>query len=251
MDSRSPDLDLVEILRHFDVRPGALLGSGGEAEVLALGTDRVLRVHREGTHRRGVEWRSALMTELGASRERVPFALPEVLEFARVARRWITIERRLPGRPMGDVLRESRGSGREHLIRGYLEAAASIGDIEIARSAFGDIGPNRRICTRTFGAYLEQRAEYNLKVAGSAFGSIDAARITERWPEPQELSLVHLDVFPGNVLTDGNEILAVIDFGPIALVGDRRLDPLTAAVYLETAFSPHGRASDHVVARLD
>ena len=43
---------------------------------------------------------------------------------------------------------------------------------------------------------------------------------------------MHLDAFTGNMLTDGTRITAVLDIGPTSVAGDRRLDPLSAAVYL-------------------
>lgn len=44
-----PDAGLVTVLDAFTVRPGALLGHGGEAWVYALDHDRVLRVlHDDG-----------------------------------------------------------------------------------------------------------------------------------------------------------------------------------------------------------
>ncbi len=51
-------------------------------------------------------------------------------------------------------------------------------------------------------------------------------------PRTDDATFVHLDAFAGNVLAVGPDITAVIDIGVTAIAGDRRLDPLSAAVYL-------------------
>jgi aminoglycoside phosphotransferase (APT) family kinase protein len=50
--------------------------------------------------------------------------------------------------------------------------------------------------------------------------------------ECTDAAFVHLDAFAGNMLTDGARITAVLDIGPSSAAGDRRLDPISAAVYL-------------------
>ena len=68
-------------------------------------------------------------------------------------------------------------------------------------------------------------------------------------PEPLEQSLVHLDAFAGNMLSDGNVITAVLDYGQVAIVGDRRLDVLAAAVYFDGAVTPGATDADRAVAQ--
>jgi aminoglycoside phosphotransferase (APT) family kinase protein len=61
---------------------------------------------------------------------------------------------------------------------------------------------------------------------------------------------VHLDAFAGNLLTDGRRITAVIDIGSTSVAGDRRLDPLSAVVYLVAPeITPGFGAGDVDVAR--
>jgi aminoglycoside phosphotransferase (APT) family kinase protein len=80
--------------------------------------------------------------------------------------------------------------------------------------------------------------------------SIDPGALAAELPEAEGAAFVHLDLYPGNVLTDGSSITAVLDFGATCVVGDRRLDPLSAVVYLEAPeISPSVRAEDIEVAR--
>jgi aminoglycoside phosphotransferase (APT) family kinase protein len=73
--------------------------------------------------------------------------------------------------------------------------------------------------------------------------------LADRLPGPEAPSFVHLDAFTGNVLTDGESITAVIDIGVTSVVGDRRLDPLSAVVYLDSPrITPSATTRDREVA---
>lgn len=61
---------------------------------------------------------------------------------------------------------------------------------------------------------------------------------------------VHLDLFPGNVLADGDVVAAGMDFGHTAAVGNRRLDPVSSVIYLTTsAITPAATSGDAAIAR--
>src|SRR6187551_904426 len=72
----------------------------------------------------------------------------------------------------------------------------------------------------------------SLTCAGSAFDRINPARLAAALPEPERPSFVHMDSYPGNVLVEGQEVSAVIDFGGLPIVADARLEPLSAIIYL-------------------
>lgn len=238
----------TRVLAALGIRGSAFLGSGGEAEVYALDERRVARIHRRGTSDTHVRRRVALLEELARGAEALPFAIPSVVDVEAVADRLVTIETRLPGRALSSILRDSPAR-RQSLIRAYLDAADRIGDIALSRSAYGEIASPEPIRTRTFRAYLQRRAERSLAGAEAAFAAVDPAGLAAALPEPKHASLVHLDVFPGNVLADADAITAVIDFGSTCIVGDRRLDPLAAAAYLDSPISPEATAADRRTAR--
>lgn len=239
---------LADTLAAFGVARDAMLGRGGEAEVYALGADRVLRVHHAGATAGAVERRVALLAELRSSAARVPFEIPEVIGTDSVAERFVTIERRLPGRGMDSVLAEEP-LDREGLIAAYLDASTHVGDLVAHAESWGELCHGRPIRTDAFRGYLEAAAARSLAAAGREFAAVDAAGLAAAWPESDTRSLVHFDIFPGNVLVDDGRVTAVFDFGPLAIAGDRRLDPLAAAVYLEPTFSPAARPRDLAVAR--
>lgn len=246
---RENDADLNSVLlNRLDIGADALLGRGGEAYVYALDADRVARIYHPGGNPTTVEERAALLHELGSSAHRVPFAIPAVIETHHLDGRIVTIERRLPGRPLGEALGEARGSARTKLIHAYLDAAARIGDLRVDRPWFGDLMGGGSIRTATFRDYLAQRAARSLASAGEEFARVDPGELAVALPEPATGELVHLDAFPGNMLADGEHITAVVDFGVVAIVGDRRLDPLSAVAYLTPAITPTATDEDRRVA---
>ena len=249
MPSSCPDdPGLVRALRQFDVPADALLGIGGEACVYALDAERIVRVHHAGTRAASVSNRSELLRELAQSAGLVPFAIPQVLDTVEVEARIVTVERRLPGRTLIDVLGEASGEARATLLRAYMQAAAELGELTAARPWYGELCQVAPIRTQTFREYLKRSAARSFAAGGALFAHIGAAALASALPEPETPAFVHLDAYPGNMLADGEKISAVIDFGVIAIVGDRRLDPLSAAMYLTPLITPTATDADRSVA---
>jgi aminoglycoside phosphotransferase (APT) family kinase protein len=242
------DPELVLVLRSFEIQASDLLGHGGEARVYALGPDRVLRVLHPGGRAEDMARRQDLVGRL--ARSRPAFALPEILEVGQVGERIYVIERRLPGVSVQEALRTCPPEGRTTLVERYLEAAATLGDLRLERPhTFGDLIRDDAITTSTWRAYLEQRAAASLSRSTGELRSVDPRDLAADLPEPAEPAFVHLDVFAGNMMTDGQRITAVIDVGSTSVAGDRRLDPLAAAVYLASPeITPAATAADVDVA---
>jgi aminoglycoside phosphotransferase (APT) family kinase protein len=239
------DAGLVAVLQHVGVAPDAVLGHGGEAWVYALDDDRVVRVIHAGGREDDVRRRQALVDEL--ARGEPAFALPEVIEINELDGRVFTIERRLRGRSVMDELRDSEeGAQRSRLIEAHLAAAAALGDLRLQpRGYFGDLIADEPITTSTWRAYLEQRVAANLARSTPEFHVIDPLALAAPLPDTDVAAFVHLDAFAGNMLTDGTRITSVLDIGPSSIAGDRRLDPLAAAVYLTSReITPTSRPSD-------
>jgi hypothetical protein len=245
----SNDAGLSRVLNRLGIDFDALLGQGGESRVFALDNKRIARVNRTGTSQAQVAGRNALLSELGRSAGSVPFAIPVILDTEVIEEHIVTIEHRLPGRPLNQVLAELEGEARASLVRAYLEAAAQIGDLVVNRPWYGDLLGNEAIRTHSFRAYLKKRASRSLAAAGRDFEAVKPAQLAAALPEPHEAAFVHLDAFPGNMLADGETVTAVIDFGASTIMGDRRLDPLTAAIYLTPPITPTATDRDRSVAR--
>jgi aminoglycoside phosphotransferase (APT) family kinase protein len=225
------DPGVLSVLRAFGVADDQPLGWGGEAWVFALGDDRVLRVLHPGGRAEDIGTRQRLVDGLGVTGP--PFALPQVLEIGEIAGRVFALERRLPGRSVLHTLESARGDQRRHLVESYLDTAAALGDLHLERrDSFGDLMGDDPITTSTWRRYLAERAAANLARSVPDLRSIDPGALADALPEPAGPAFVHLDAFAGNMLTDGRGITAVIDFGATSVAGDRRLDPLSAVVYL-------------------
>ncbi len=239
------------VLYALGIGPDALLGQGGETWVYALDGARVARVYRPGTVVEGVNGRISLLREMAVNADRVPFAIPTVLDKRAVGGHLVTIEQRLAGRPLIDLLAEVRGPNRKRLIVAYLEAAAAIHRLGIVRPWYGELldGPDA-MRTATYRDYLARRAARNLAAAGADFAHVSATALANALPEPDVPVLVHLDAFPGNMLAnEAGEITAVLDFGVVAIMGDARLDPVAAAVYLDPPITPTATEQDRQLAQ--
>lgn len=242
-------MTLAGIIASFGINADAWLGQGGESTVFALDQDRILRVNHNGNNQAHVNCRSALLSELAHTAGQVSFAIPHILEAIDIEGHVVTIERRLPGRPMMQLLAELKGEARAVLVRSYLKTAVQIADLAIHRPWYGDLCHELAVQAPTFRAYLEQRARHSLQAAGYEFSAVDAAQLAAALPEPDGPALVHLDAFPGNMLAEGETITAVLDFGVTSIIGDGRFNPLVAAIYLDPPITPPANDRDRAVAQ--
>jgi Ser/Thr protein kinase RdoA (MazF antagonist) len=238
----------ARLLAALRIAEADFLGSGAEARVYALDARRVARIHAAGVTRAEVARRASLLSELAAGAGAVPFAIPRVLEIAAVEARLVSIEARLPGRALSEALADARGQRRSQLVRAYLDAAARVGDLRLDRAWYGDLADRDPIRTAGFREYLRERARRSLAAGGPEFAAVDPGALAAALPEPSSPALVHLDAFPGNMLSEGDSISAVLDFGTVSIMGDRRLDPLTAVAYLDSAITPAATPTDREAA---
>lgn len=242
------DADLLAFLAQVGADPSALLGEGGEAQVFALDDERVLRVLRPGGQLEVLKARDALVGEL--RRGAVPFALPEVLEAGVVNERAFAIERRLRGNDIRTELATLDRAGRDQLVVAHLDAVAGLGDLHLdERPWFGDLMGAEPVRCATWSEWLHERVAISLDRA-PGFGHLDAASIADALPGDAAGDFMHLDAFVGNMLAVGTEVTAVIDIGLTSARGDRRLDVLSAVVYLcADEITPIADEDDRRVAR--
>lgn len=236
------------MLHRFGLDPSSLLGRGGEASVYALDDQRVLRILHGGADGEQLDDRQGLVDELRAGP--TGFALPQLVQRGSVDGRGYGIERRLPGIAVSDQLTRLDRRGRDRLVERHLDAANALGDLRLAeRPWFGDLLAPSPVRTGTWREYLLTKAAQSLERA-PGFEHLDPAALAADLPDTSDGSFVHLDAFAGNMLAVGTSITAVIDIGITSVRGDRRLDPLSAAVYLcappiTPAADEHDRRAAH------
>lgn len=238
---------MEDIHDYFGIDEAALLGEGGEAEVYALDDERVVRIHRPGTPEGAIRRRKDLLDELGRRADRVRFRIPAVLELVVRDGRFASIEHRLPGKPMLAVLGEAVADRRQ-LLRSYMNAAREVAELTPPRDWYGDLVREEPIRTRSFLEYILARAHDSLLAAGEEFANVRVLDIADAMIDAPR-SLVHMDFFPGNVLVEGGAVAAVLDFSVVSIIGDRRIDPIAAAIYLEPEITPTATDEDRRFAR--
>lgn len=237
------DADVLTQL-GWDFAP--LIGEGGEARVFDIGAGRVLRLVRPGGQVDAQQKRAALLEQIFAGHTNAQFRTPRVIDIRQLGGRVAVIEERLPGITLAEALKTAAGRSRQRLIVSYLEAAASIGDIDVGLRFWGDIlAPGIR--APAYRTYLVEK----LRSVRPFSGPLAELLMTEpeALPDCATPSLVHFDIFPQNVLTEGDRVSAVIDFGAASKMADRRLDVWSAVAYLDEALSPSATERDRRLAR--
>ena len=225
---------------RFGSELGPRLGGGGEADVRALGDDRVLRLCNADTSRVSFGARSGLMARLNGRCGGV--AVPRVLEEGFVEGHLFTIETRIPGTPMDKVLQEP--GDRAALLTDYMETARLLSSGSCS-GPFGEIAHEAPITADSLREYMTTRARLSMEQGGV---HLDAEHLAAPFAEPDRPALVHLDYFPGNVMTDGQKVTGVLDFGYSTVVADARFTPVLAAIYLSNRITPPTRDDDRALA---
>ncbi len=240
--------EMQKVLEQLGTSGEQLLGEGGEAQVYALDASNVLRLHQPGTSVNDALSRKALLDEIGKGASHLWFNTPEVLEVGTLLGHTYSIERRIVGESLTDALRTAGETSRGRLVSRYMDAAWAIGEIAVVRPTLGEVSAVDAVRRDSFSGYLAERARRSL--SGTALAHIDAeALATELGEAVDPPALVHLDFFAGNVMTDGDEITGVIDFGYSTIIGDRRLNPVAAAVHLASPrITPVATTADRATA---
>lgn len=229
------------VLKRFSLSQDDLLGHGGESRVYALDDERVLRVYERGAYRAYVDRLRAFYDRL--NRHDLPFEIPAVIEVATHGDLLYAIEKRIKGSRMSDFLKTTTGEARTHSLVSYVEAANRIQELPLDADEFGELLLPKPVRQPTWAEYLAARARYSFS-RGEADLSQDVPGlkdIVSAWEESLYLvsdvttpRLVHGDYFPGNVMVDDRgQVIAVIDFSPMTLSGDPRLDVLCTLIFIE------------------
>jgi len=232
------------LLARLGLSNALLLGQGGEARVYAASAHEVIRIMRPGASLEDALVRQQLLGEIAAGAKGLPFQTPVVRRVESIEGRTLSFEERLAGEPVSALLARLEGTARRQLVASYLDTALRIGDIAVARNWHGPLlGPAelRRQCWHDF---LRTRLEQVAAVCPADLRDAVLGEAKRNWDEPASPELVHLDYFPANALARDQAVTAVIDFGPGAVMGDRRFDAWGAVAYLDAEISPHANDED-------
>lgn len=239
------DLDLLAYLGHPQA---TLLGAGGEAQVYALDDAHIVRILRGGAELADAEQRASLMAEIKTGARHLKFQVPSAESVQAWNGRVFSIEPRLSGQPVSQLLKRLSGPERADLLIDYLNVAGQIRTISIDRPGYGPLLGDAELSATDWKGFLRARLERSLASCPTDLRPAVAAMRQVDLPTPAQTALVHMDYFPANVLAQGSAVTAVLDFGPSTIMGDARMEAWSAVAYLDTEISPDATESDRELA---
>lgn len=233
---------------------------------LAAGIEGV--VYRLGCGLIGKVWARRAMPELVLLQrfyrdivdQRLRFATPEIQDIVEVRGVPVTIERELPGRPLGQVVLDADADlspAARRCILDVLAGLASVQETENMRHlAVLDESQSLWQGDSNWGVALIKLVERRVDHFGRQFrrrvehfDAMHAGVVALlRSLDAPALSLIHGDLVPANILVDDNlRPTAVLDFGFLSTAGDPTFDAaITASI--TNMYGPHART---IEAQLD
>ncbi len=242
--NRRQALEDDDLLAAFGTDRSALLGSGGECEVFALGAQHVLRLYRPSEEAAVVAPQLAAL--YGGWRETpLPFALPLTVETGRRAGRTYAVDVRLPGENLSHWLGRATTEDRRTALRSFLDATLQLQRLPSPLHGFARlIGPHAGRRFDTLTALLDDmlagpltrsrsRLEADLPDLGRSWTNLHRD-LAGRTVQP---TVVHGDICPPNAYVAevvGRPVISAIgDFSPHTVHGDPLLDVTGAVAFLE------------------
>ena len=244
------------VLDRFGLTERDLIGTGGESEVYALGSDRVLRIYR-ATHEAPAAMIAQLRPLYAAwSGVNPGLQIPQILDSGQIGERWFSVDRRMSGQSLSGWLATAEVDQRRPALLSYLEAATRIQQLPSPvpghARLLGEDAP------REFSTLAELLTDQLLRIMPHSQQRLeqDVPGISRVWDELQAWlraregapRLVHGDFCPPNcyvsVLPDGRPVVTGVgDFSPHTLHADPMMDVAGAIMFLELEQYP-GAAED-------
>ncbi len=233
-----------KVLQHFDIPEENLLGRGGESFVYEFDDEKILRIYKQGGNFNIDAVRRLKIFYDSLQTDGVRFSIPRIDEIDSYSGIYYSIEPLIRGEDMTSYLRRDPSEGElHHVLEEYANVASSVHRIVYNEGGYyGEVLANNPVRANSWADYLVLRVEKTFEksydILKADVENFDG--LFKLWSkEVQRLrglpaELVHGDFFPSNVIVDEvGGIQALIDFSPLTVLGDWRMDVVGAYIYLE------------------
>ena len=233
-----------QILQKYGLSLHNLIRKGMEAEVYALGSDVILKLYMGTTNLTYLVTLQNFYASINPWT--LSYSLPYIQAVAVEGDICISIERRLPGMPMSEILPTLTKRQMDRMMQAYLTAALELATIQIPsdfdRYKLFDVegmsqrtnGDWHQFLTRYLAQKLTQVTRYLDNDVTNFAMKVQRLNTVLAQPYTGSYRLVHGDFFPGNILIDEMyHITALLDFGLMTMYGDPLFDLATGWVFFD------------------
>ncbi|MEZ4867277.1 MAG: aminoglycoside phosphotransferase family protein [Caldilineaceae bacterium] len=232
------------ILAAYQLTPADYLAQGMEAEVYRYGTDAVLKLYAGHAALDNLRRLQHFYTTL--DRTALSYGVPRIERLVDEGDYLVTIEPRLVGQPLQELIAKTAPADLDGLFPRYLAAVLELGRLTMPSAAthYKLFDPTD-LSLRTAGdwhQFLLHWLQAQLQTLAPYFARdvLDFPHKLQRMeqllaaPYTGPYALVHGDIFPGNLLVDAQgQVQALLDFGLFTMYGDPLFDVATAWVFFD------------------
>lgn len=228
--------DRDAVLKAYDLVNATPLAIGTEAEVYAYDSGHVLKIYADSSRLQHLETLRDFYALLDTGT--IPLTLPKITRITRHDNIIATLESRIAGVPLEDIIPGLQPDQEQQAINLYLDAVFQLQHIAIKESPdrylLFDNTEKSRSDNQSFNDFYSQFLAQKVERTGKYFEATcpgfkkKASQLVTALKNghTENLSIVHGDFFPGNVLVDTalTAVHGVVDFGSFTLFGNYLLD---------------------------
>lgn len=245
--------DRMRILSQFGVSKNELIAIGTEAEVYKRSDTTILKIYSdiERLDYFGVLRRFYENIEENGSEVR----LPRILDISLQGNLIAVIETRLEGEPLANYLTTLDSENLYKAETLYIAAVGALKELKLKEQPktylLFDKSGRSNVQKQSFEEFYSDLLDEKLAKVSNIFGLLNnkfldlSAKLVDSIREmpSSDLSIVHGDFFPGNVLVNEqvDAITGIVDFGSFTMFGNHLLD-LAGAFSFYQMYNPERKA---------
>ncbi|MFI8684593.1 aminoglycoside phosphotransferase family protein [Rossellomorea sp. NPDC077527] len=232
------------LLDRFQLSQADFLGSGMEAEVYALGHDRILKVYNDQSDFKKQESLRDFYSKIDTSQ--LSYELPYIHDIFVEEGKLVTIEKRINGRDMQSKLPGMTYDEQTNMMKAYLQANMALQSVQGNSTIEGfQLFRDSRVLLDHMDNWFDLLSEtivlkqlelkpYFMRDVQDYEGKMKLVMERLAAGYNGEYSIIHGDFYPGNILINENhKITGVIDFGMLTMYGDYLFDVAIGWVCLD------------------